>query len=192
MSGKDQGQLRIIGGKWRSRKLAFPQQDNLRPTPDRVRETVFNWLQAEVPGSRCLDVFAGSGALGFEAASRGAGEVVMIEQNPEAAAALTRNIELLNAGNIQPVIADAIEWLMNNQRRFDIVFLDPPYKAGLLGQCCEILESGQSLAENAKIYLEHAAGDDKIVIPESWECLKHKSAGQVTYKLFSRASPHIA
>ena len=192
MSGKAQGQLRIIGGKWRSRKLAFPQQDNLRPTPDRVRETVFNWLQAEVPGSRCLDVFAGSGALGFEAASRGAGEVVMIEQNPEAATALTRNIELLNAGNIQPVIADAIEWLMNNQRRFDIVFLDPPYKAGLLGQCCEILESGQSLAENAKIYLEHAAGDDKIVIPESWECLKHKSAGQVTYKLFSRASPHIA
>lgn len=192
MSGKAQGQLRIIGGKWRSRKLAFPQQENLRPTPDRVRETVFNWLQAEVPGSRCLDVFAGSGALGFEAASRGAAEVVMIEQNPEAASALSRNIELLNAGNIQPVIADAIEWLKNNQRRFDIVFLDPPYKAGLLGKCCEILESGQSLAENAKIYLEHAPGDDKIVIPESWECLKHKSAGQVTYKLFSRASPHIA
>lgn len=192
MSGKTQGQLRIIGGKWRSRKLAFPQQENLRPTPDRVRETVFNWLQAEVPGSRCLDVFAGSGALGFEAASRGAAEVVMIEQNPEAASALTRNIELLNAGNIQPVIADAIEWLKNNQRRFDIVFLDPPYKAGLLGQCCEILESGQSLAENAKIYLEHGPGDDKIVIPESWKCLKHKSAGQVTYKLFSRASPHIA
>jgi 16S rRNA (guanine966-N2)-methyltransferase len=187
MSGKAQGQLRIIGGKWRSRKLAFPQQGNLRPTPDRVRETVFNWLQAEVSGSCCLDMFAGSGALGFEAASRGAGEVVMIEQNRDAASALTRNIKLLDAGNIQLVIADAIEWLKNNQRAFDIVFLDPPYKAGLLGKCCEILESGQSLAEHAKIYLEHAPGDDKIVIPESWECLKHKSAGQVTYKLFSRA-----
>ena len=192
MSGKAQGQLRIIGGKWRSRKLAFPQQGNLRPTPDRVRETVFNWLQAEVPGSCCLDMFAGSGALGFEAASRGAVEVVMIEQNRDAASALTRNIELLDAGNIQLVIADAIEWLKNNQRAFDIVFLDPPYKADLLGKCCEALESGQSLAENAKIYLEHALGDDKIVIPESWECLKNKSAGQVTYKLFSRASPHIA
>jgi 16S rRNA (guanine966-N2)-methyltransferase len=187
MRRKAQGELRIIAGKWRSRKLAFPQQDNLRPTPDRVRETVFNWLQAEVPGSRCLDMFAGSGALGFEAASRGAGEVVMLEQNRDAASALTQNVELLNAGNIQLVIADAVEWLKNNQHAFDIVFLDPPYKADLLGICCEILQSGQSLAENAKIYLEYALGDDKIVIPENWECLKHKSAGQVTYKLFSRA-----
>jgi 16S rRNA (guanine966-N2)-methyltransferase len=192
MGGKAQGQLRIIGGSWRSRKLAFPQQANLRPTPDRVRETLFNWLRADVPGSCCLDVFAGSGALGFEAASRGAGEVVMIEQNREAAAVLAGNIKRLDAGNIQLVIADAIEWLENNQRPFDIVFLDPPYKAGLLGKCCEILQSGQSLAEHAKIYLEHAAADDSIVIPESWECLKHKSSGQVTYKLFRRTSPHIA
>jgi 16S rRNA (guanine966-N2)-methyltransferase len=192
MSGKARGQLRIIAGNWRSRKLAFPQQENLRPTPDRVRETLFNWLQADVPGSCCLDLFAGSGALGFEAASRGAGEVVMLEQDHDAASALARNIGLLNADNIQLVIADAVEWLKKNQRAFDIVFLDPPYKAGLLGKCCEILESGQSLAENAKIYLEHAPGDDEIAIPESWECLKHKSAGQVTYKLFSRASPHIA
>jgi len=192
MSEKAQGQLRIIAGKWRSRKLAFPPQENLRPTPDRVRETLFNWLQAEVPGSFCLDLFAGSGALGFEAASRGAGEVVMVEQSRDTASALTRNIRLLDAGNIQLVIADAVEWLKKNQRAFDIVFLDPPYKAGLLGKCCEILGNGQSLAENAKIYVEHAPGDDKIIIPESWKCLKHKSAGQVTYKLFSRASPHIA
>jgi 16S rRNA (guanine966-N2)-methyltransferase len=186
MSGDARGQLRIIAGKWRSRKLAFPRQENLRPTPDRVRETLFNWLQADVPGSRCLDMFAGSGALGFEAASRGAGEVFMIEQDRVAALALTRNISLLDAGNIQLVIADAVEWLKHNKRAFDIVFLDPPYKAGLLGKCCEILESGQSLAENAKIYLEHGPGDDSIAIPENWECLKHKSAGQVTYKLFRR------
>jgi 16S rRNA (guanine966-N2)-methyltransferase len=191
MSGKAQGQLRIIAGHWRSRKLAFPQREKLRPTPDRVRETLFNWLQADVPGSRCLDMFAGSGALGFEAASRGAGEVVMIEQDRVAALALTRNISLLDAGNIQLVIADAVEWLKDNQHAFDIVFLDPPYQAGLLGRCCEILESGQSLAENAKIYLEHGPEDDSIVIPEDWECLKHKSAGQVTYKLFRRTSPHI-
>ena len=186
MSGKARGQLRIVAGNWRSRKLVFPQQENLRPTPDRVRETLFNWLQADVPGSRCLDLFAGSGALGFEAASRGAGEVVMLEQDHDAASALTRNIELLDADNIQLVIADAVEWLKKNQRAFDIVFLDPPYKAGLLGKCCEILESGQSLAENAKIYLEHARGDNEIVIPESWECFKYRSAGQVTYKLFKR------
>ncbi len=187
MSGTAQGQLRIIAGKWRSRKLAFPQQEELRPTPDRVRETLFNWLQADIPGSRCLDMFAGSGALGFEAASRGAGEVVMIEQRRDTASALTDNIKLLDADNLQIVIADAVEWLRNNQRAFDIVFLDPPYKSGLLGQCCEILQSGQSLAENAKIYLEHARGDDAIAIPDSWECLKDKSAGQVTYKLFIRA-----
>jgi len=182
-----QGQLRIIAGRWRSRKLAFPDQENLRPTPDRVRETLFNWLQADVPGSSCLDLFAGSGALGFEAASRGAAEVVMIEHSRDTASTLTQNIKLLNADNIRLVIADAVEWLMNNQHAFDIVFLDPPYNAGLLGKCCKILESGQSLAENARIYVEHAPGDDEIIIPESWECLKHKSAGQVTYKLFSRA-----
>ena len=186
MSEAARGQLRIIAGKWRSRKLAFPQQDTLRPTPDRVRETLFNWLQADVPGSRCLDLFAGSGALGFEAASRGAAEVVMIEQSRDAASALTRNINLLDAGNIRLVLADAVEWLKKNQHAFDIVYLDPPYQAGLLGKCCNILESGQSLAENAKIYLEHAPGDDKFAIPASWECLKHKSAGQVTYKLFRR------
>jgi len=187
MSEAAQGQLRIIAGKWRSRKLAFPDQEYLRPTPDRIRETLFNWLQADVPGSCCLDLFAGSGALGFEAASRGAGEVVMIEHSRDTASALNRNIELLDAGNIRLVIANAVEWLKKNQHAFNIVFLDPPYKAGLLGNCCKILESGQCLAENAKIYVEHALGDDKIVIPENWECLKHKSAGQVTYKLFSRA-----
>jgi 16S rRNA (guanine966-N2)-methyltransferase len=132
-------------------------------------------------------MFAGSGALGFEAASRGAGEVVMIEQDRVAASALTRNICLLNAANMQLVAADAVEWLKHNQREFDIVFLDPPYNADLLGKYCDILEGGQSLAENAKIYIEHASGDDRFVVPDSWECLKHKSAGQVTYKLFRRA-----
>jgi len=186
MSGAGHGQLRIIAGKWRSRKLAFPPLENLRPTPDRVRETLFNWLQADVPGRICLDLFAGSGALGFEAASRGASEVIMVEKNRDASLALTRNIDRLEAGNIQLVVDDGLEWLRRTQRVFDIVFLDPPYKAGLLGQCCELLVSGKNLAENAKIYIEHAPGDENILIPDSWECLKHKSAGQVSYKLFSR------
>ena len=108
MGERVQGRLRIIAGKWRSRKLAFPAQHDLRPTPDRVRETLFNWLQADIPGSCCLDMFAGSGALGFEAASRGAREVVMIEHSRDAAAALAGNIKLLDAANIKLVVADAL------------------------------------------------------------------------------------
>ena len=187
MRVNEAGSLRIIAGKWRSRKLAFPGEENLRPTPDRVRETLFNWLQADVPGSRCLDLFAGSGALGLEAASRGAAEVVLVEQNSMAASALEQNIRLLAADNIKLVVANALTWLTYGPGRgFDIVFLDPPYKAGLLDECCQNLESGQSLAENAKIYIEHAAGDDEPVVPDNWICLKHKRAGQVVYKLFSR------
>jgi 16S rRNA (guanine966-N2)-methyltransferase len=186
MGGNTRGKLRIIAGKWRSRILAFPDQESLRPTPDRVRETLFNWLQNDIPRSRCLDCFAGSGALGFEAASRGASEVIMLERNRDAASSLTGNINLLQADNIQLVIADSIEWLRQNRGMFDIVFLDPPYKSGLLSQCCKLLEDGQSLAENAKIYIEHALDDD-ISVPVNWECLKQKSAGQVAYKLYSRA-----
>ena len=187
MRGNEAGSLRIIAGKWRSRKLAFPAQQNLRPTPDRVRETLFNWLQADVPGSRCLDLFSGSGALGFEAASRGAATVVMVEQNSTAASALEQNTELLDADNIELVVADALTWLTHNPgREFDLVFLDPPYRAGLLAGCCKSLESGQWLAENAKIYVEHAAGDAELLVPDNWVCLKHRRAGQVVYKLFSR------
>ena len=180
-------QIRIIGGRHRGRRLHFVPGRGLRPTADRVRETLFNWLQPEIRGARCLDLFAGSGALGFEAASRGAGQVVMIENNRDAADALNANIRLLDAGSIEVVVADALAWLNENQRAFDIVFLDPPYQSGLLGRCCEILEYGQSLAENAKIYVEHAAVDDEVVIPDGWECLRSRSAGQVAYKLFSRA-----
>jgi 16S rRNA (guanine966-N2)-methyltransferase len=181
------GSLRIIAGRWRSRKLSFPGQENLRPTPDRVRETLFNWLQADVAGARCLDLFAGSGALGYEAASRGAVEVVMVEQNRAAASALAQNTELLAADTIEIVLAEALTWLAHETGRvFDVVFLDPPYEAGLLAECCKTLESGQSLAENAKIYVEHAAGDDALVVPDNWVCLKDKRAGQVAYKLFRR------
>lgn len=181
------GQLRIIAGAWRSRRLSFPERDDLRPTPDRVRETLFNWLQADVAGSCCLDMFAGSGALGFEAGSRGASHVVMIEQDREAADALRRNIDLLGAGNIELVTGDAMRWLERNRHSFDIVFLDPPFRSGIISRCCELLERGQSLSEHAKIYVEHAAGGASIAVPATWECLKAKTAGQVAYKLYRRA-----
>ena len=186
MRAASRGQLRIIAGRWRSRRLLFPDLDGLRPTPDRVRETLFNWLQADVPGSICLDLFAGSGALGFEAASRGAEQVVMVEKNSKATDALKQNIDTLDAANIELAVDDALDWLRRNQRVYDIVFLDPPYGAGLLGRCCEMLERGKNLAENAKIYLEHALGDDEITVPDNWACVKNRSAGQVVYKLFSR------
>ena len=186
MTAKNLGRLRIIAGKWRSRKLVFPSLEYLRPTPDRVRETLFNWLQADVPGSVCLDLFAGSGALGFEAASRGAREVILVEKDRDASAALARNIDILEAGNIQLATDDALRWLQQDNGLYDIVFLDPPYQAGLLSRCCELLESGKNLAENAKIYIEHALGDKGLKLPDNWECVKNKSAGQVSYKLFNR------
>ena len=181
------GQLRIIAGKWRSRKLAFPETDSLRPTPDRVRETLFNWLQAEISGSRCLDLFAGSGALGFEAASRGASDVVMIERNSAVFASLEANRQLLDADNIQITNDDGLDWLQRSKLIFDIVFLDPPYRSGMISRACALLENGQSLEEHAKIYVEHALDEaSEIVIPDNWKCLREKSAGQVVYKLFSR------
>ena len=185
MNESGQGQLRIIAGKWRSRKISFPDQAQLRPTPDRVRETLFNWLQADVPGSVCLDLFAGSGALGFEAASRGAARVTMVEQDKNNFSALESNTRLLDADNIDCVLSGAVLWLEGNMDKYDLVFLDPPYKSDLLERCCMLLERRQSLREHAKIYIEHARGD-VISVPANWECLKDKSAGQVVYKLFER------
>ena len=187
MPDRGQGRLRIIGGRWRSRRLAFPDRRGLRPTPDRVRETLFNWLHADMAGSRVLDMFAGSGALGFEAASRGAGLVVMVENDREAAAALRRNIAMLDAENIELVVADALEWLAGAERSFDVVFLDPPFTSGLLGRCCALLEAGKSLAEHAKIYVEHAKADSAIAVPDTWRRLKSRTAGQVAYNLYQRA-----
>ncbi|NNJ98581.1 MAG: 16S rRNA (guanine(966)-N(2))-methyltransferase RsmD [Gammaproteobacteria bacterium] len=181
------GQLRIIAGKWRRHKLAFPGQQTLRPTPDRVRETLFNWLRADLADSICLDLFAGSGALGFEAASRGARRVILVEKDREAANLIKQTRARLEADMTEIVNADAIKWLNSNQQVFDIVFLDPPYRAGLLSRCCELLENGQNLAENAKIYIEHALGDDVIDIPQAWQCIRSRSAGQVSYELYSRS-----
>jgi len=176
---------RIIGGKWRGQKIKFDDAQGLRPTTDRIRETVFNWLQPYIHQSHCLDVFAGSGVLGFEALSRGAQEVVFIEQNIKTVKRLKENISTLNADSASIFHQDALAWLQSTQRsqKFDLVFLDPPFHSELLAQSCALLNSSGCLAEDAIIYVEHNI-DENITLPENWFCLKQKKAGQVAYKLF--------
>jgi 16S rRNA (guanine966-N2)-methyltransferase len=179
------GSCRIIGGKWRGRKIKFNDAEGLRPTTDRIRETVFNWLQPNIYQSHCLDCFAGSGILGFEALSRGAAEVVFIEQNIKTAKSIQDNIQLLAAGNAAIQHADALDWLRTVQidSYFDLVFLDPPFHADLLTKCCALLDSSGCLARNAIIYVEHAV-NQTVDLPDHWVCLKQKNSGQVSYKLF--------
>lgn len=181
------GELRIIGGEWRSRKLPIVDAPGLRPTPDRVRETLFNWLQNDIPGAKVLDLFAGSGALGFEAASRGAAEVVMVESNPQAQRVLAGNIEKLKAHQVHLVCVEALAWLRQaSGRQFDVVFLDPPYASGLLAPGCELLEQRGWLAPGAKIYLEVAADQALPVLPANWRLIRDKKAGEVGYHLAHR------
>ncbi len=178
------GHLRIIGGNWRGRKLSFPDADGLRPTGDRVRETVFNWLQPVMGGSRCLDCFAGSGALGFEAASRGAGSVVMIEADRQAYQFLSNNAELLQADSCELVHGRVEHYLRSAQTPFDVVFLDPPYQANVWSDIANLLTDRGLLSEGARIYLEYPRREPQPVLPQSWHCLKEKQAGDVKYALF--------
>jgi 16S rRNA (guanine966-N2)-methyltransferase len=179
-----QGILRIIGGRWRGRKLAFPDTEGLRPTGDRVRETLFNWLQPVLGGSRCLDCFAGSGALGLEAASRGADSVVMVEWDRQAAAALQQNIDLLQAEQCQ-LIQDRVEqYLQSAQGKFDVVFLDPPYQLDLWSPVALLLNESGLLNDGARIYLEYPRRQPQPDLPANWHCLKEKQAGDVKYALF--------
>lgn len=150
--------LRIIGGEWRSRKLKFADVPGLRPTPDRVRETLFNWLQWRVPGARCLDLFAGSGALGLEALSRGAQEVVMVEKHPAAVKALRDNLVLLGARNAMLVQDDALRYLEREQMRFDLIFLDPPFRQNMLEPVLEKLSARVLLKQGGMVYVEQEKG----------------------------------
>ncbi len=181
------GKLRIIAGKWRSRILPVADLPGLRPTTDRVRETLFNWLQNDIPGARCLDLFAGSGALGFEAASRGAASVLMLELQKQAVEILYDNSKTLQASNIQVLQQDAISWLKSKPAEaFDIVFLDPPFDSDYLSQACELLETRQFLSENASIYLEMDSRQSLPPLPASWHLVREKKAGQVSYYLLRR------
>lgn len=182
------GEFRIIGGVYRSRRLEFPALAGLRPSPDRVRETLFNWLAPVIEGARCLDLFAGSGALGLEALSRGAASCVFVEQAGAAVAALQGHLVRLNATGGEAVQAEALAWLAGPSRPFDIVFLDPPYAAGLLAPSCTALAAGGWLAPGARVYLENAAAEGAPPLPAGWALLRSKKAGQVGYHLALCAS----
>lgn len=176
-------QLRIIGGQWRGRKLRFADGEGLRPTTDRVRETLFNWLQGSIAGAHCLDLYAGSGALGLEALSRGAAEVVFWEKNPKAIQALRDNLTLLQSPCGEVVRGDTLQLLEGPARAFDVVFLDPPFGRELLQPSLDLLASGGWLAPEARIYIEHARRGEGFTTPPGWELLRSKQAGQVAYHL---------
>jgi 16S rRNA (guanine966-N2)-methyltransferase len=181
-----QGEVRIIAGKWRGRRLKVPDIKDLRPTPDRVRETLFNWLAPLLPGAYCLDLFAGSGVLGFEALSRGAAHVVLVDQSAAVVSLLKEQVISLGAENIDIYRAEVPKQLQPVRRPFDIVFLDPPYQEDLLLPSCQYLEQNAYLAETAYIYLEarQKISDDEL--PENWQIIKSQQAGQVCYHLAKR------
>lgn len=179
------GRLRIIAGEWRGRRLPVPEAPGLRPTPDRVRETLFNWLANAVPGARCLDLFAGSGALGLEALSRGAEYCRFVDSSRAVAEQLNQNLQLLGAASRAGVICgDALTLLASPpERPYDVVFLDPPFRQQWLESCLPVLDRHGWLAERAWIYLESGADEALPVKPDSWQLHREKVAGQVSYRL---------
>lgn len=178
--------LRIIGGDWRSRTITFADAPNLRPTPGRVRETLFNWLQYDIVGKSCLDLYAGSGALGFEAASRGAKSVVQVENNTQACLSLRQNATALLAHQVKIVQADVLSFLAGKAESFDVVFIDPPFAKNMVIEACQVLENNAWLNPYAKIYIETERTLTLEGLPHNWQPLKHKTAGEVAYHLFER------
>ncbi|MGH8599749.1 MAG: 16S rRNA (guanine(966)-N(2))-methyltransferase RsmD [Burkholderiales bacterium] len=174
----ERNRVRIIGGAWRSRVIHFPARPGLRPTPDRVRETLFNWLGQDLRGKRCLDLFAGSGALGFEAASRGAAQVVMVERDAQVCRALEANARLLDARTVEVVRADGLEFAAGGDARHDVVFLDPPFDADVLPRLLQLLPP--RLARAALVYIESPV----TLRPETgWTISRNGRAGHVNYHL---------
>jgi 16S rRNA (guanine966-N2)-methyltransferase len=173
-----QNKVRINAGEWRSRMLRFPDALGLRPTPDRVRQTLFNWLGQELHGQHCLDLFAGSGALGFEAASRYAASVMLVEQNPAVHRALTENAALLKAQQVRIQRMDALQFLAQDKQRFDVIFLDPPFGQGWLPKLLPLLP--KHLADEGVVYAE---GELQLQDGDGWQVLKHGKAGAVHYHL---------
>ncbi|HZN27102.1 MAG TPA: 16S rRNA (guanine(966)-N(2))-methyltransferase RsmD [Burkholderiales bacterium] len=173
--------MRIVGGAWRSRRIRFAPHASLRPTPDRVRETLFNWLGQDLTGFTCLDLFAGSGALGFEAASRGAKHVVMVERDRAAYAALERNKAALEADQVELARADALEFLRRDRTEYDVIFLDPPFGAGYGDRLLPLLPP--RIAPQGRIYYESGG---RMEWPPGWAVQKEGRAGQVVFQLVKR------
>ncbi|MGL5403439.1 MAG: 16S rRNA (guanine(966)-N(2))-methyltransferase RsmD [Acinetobacter sp.] len=179
-------QLRIIGGDWKRRTLPFASIEGLRPTPDRVRETLFNWLMWDIQNSRVLDLCSGSGALAFEALSRGAAKVVMIEPNPIQARFLKENIQLLKAENCQLLTLTAQQALKQLNTHFEVVFLDPPYDLALWEELAELADP--IITENAFIYVEADRELSQLKLPSSWQKIKETKAGIVRAGLYQKKS----
>ncbi|KAF1012533.1 MAG: Ribosomal RNA small subunit methyltransferase D [Pseudomonas fluorescens] len=181
------GQLRIIGGEWRSRKLSFPDVQGLRPTPDRVRETLFNWLAPYIAGAKVLDAFAGSGALFLEALSRGAAEGLALDASSVAISSLKEHLGTLRCTTGQAQTADALRYLDSQPARpFDVVFLDPPFNQNLLPGVCTLLEERQWLAADAWVYTESETAPSTLGLPANWRLHREQKSGQVYYALWQR------
>jgi len=182
-------QVRIIGGEWRGRRLPVIDLPGLRPSGDRCRETLFNWLQAYVPGASCVDLFAGTGALGLEAASRGAGSVVLVEKNSAVVSSLERSVDLLHALSVRVEQRDAFAWLTACAlQSLDIAFVDPPFDEGLGPQVMAALETSGCLREGGFVYFETAADGRAVVPPAGWSTHREKTLGRVRMQLFRRQS----
>ena len=175
--------VRIIGGMWRSRVIAVAPVEGVRPTPNRVRETVFNWLQPYIEGAECLDLYAGSGALGIEAASRGAKQVVLVDDNSEVIDTLREQVQTLKADQIDVFQSDADQYIQNSIRPFDILFIDPPFFETDFEKLLNDLSNSKLLKPQSIVYLEFPVEKAEMELPTGWEWLKHKEAGQVGYGL---------
>ena len=189
-STRTRNQLRIIGGRWRGRKLAFPSLEGLRPTPDRVRETLFNWLAPDLPGAHCLDLFAGSGALGLEALSRGAASVTFIDSAGAATRQLQLNLEVLGCKDARVIQQPASDWLATaRDDPYDVVFLDPPFGMGLAEPAIALLDQHQLLSPGGMVYLETGSEELPPRVPPNWFCHREKQAGRVCYRLYKTEGP---
>lgn len=178
-----QGRFRIIGGEWRGRRLPVPPDAEVRPTPDRVRETLFNWLAPVIAGARCLDLYAGSGALGLEALSRGAARVVFVDRAPPVSRHIDASLETLKSSRGETVSMEAMRYLDGPAMPFDLVFLDPPYRHGLLAPALARLLERDWLAPGASIYIEHEAEAPPPTLPPGWRLFRSAAAGRVRYHL---------
>ena len=183
------GRLRIVAGNWRSRLLQIADVPGLRPTSERIRETLFNWLAPRIHGARCLDLFAGTGALGLEALSRGAASVVFVDNSAQSINTLRQNADSLQANNLSIIKADAREFLVQaSQDPFDIVFVDPPYAMNALGEVCDLLAASGLLRDNALLYLEDDGKRAWPDMPPGWTINREGKAGNVRYALVSTNS----
>jgi 16S rRNA (guanine966-N2)-methyltransferase len=179
--------VRIIAGRWRGRRIPVPNT-GVRPSGDRIRETLFNWLQSDVRGARCLDMFAGTGVLGLEALSRGAADVLFVEQHAGNAKRLRETLAALGSERGQVVAADALSLDLGSYGRFDIVFLDPPFGSLDPGNLCTLLDESGALADDALIYLELHRKEELAGLPRGWTVRRQKVAGQVRFALLERAA----